>query len=195
MSRRAHATSGHVPCASNVLIGSVHTIGRRRGGPPPGRVPSPGLRDKPGRELLIRGVAAEVHQRLDGVGDEGAGLALVGERVRAGPLGEAARRREDLRLDDARAAVVDGAEDGDRAAVLADVADCRRRGPPPRGSSLRWRRGRARRSAPPARPCPVREAGELLHELAGPGEEENRRDLEHAVRLRERQRLAVPSGR
>src|SRR5881409_1107227 len=75
--------------------------------------------------LLGLDVAAEVHQRLDGFGDERGRLARVGERVRTGADRRRARRsvREDLRLDDARLAVVDRTHDRDRAALLACVPD------------------------------------------------------------------------
>src|SRR2546430_8243125 len=77
------------------------------------------------RGLLGLDVAAEVHQRLDGFGDERGRLARVGERVRTGADRRRARRsvREDLRLDDARLAVVDRTHDRDRAALLACVPD------------------------------------------------------------------------
>src|SRR5436190_22823678 len=75
--------------------------------------------------LLGAHVAAEHHQRLDRFGHERRRLVRVREGVRAGPrrLGAAAAGGVDLSFDDARVAVVDGAENRDRAAVAARVAD------------------------------------------------------------------------
>src|SRR6266511_186092 len=72
---------------------------------------------------LCGDVAPEVDERVGRVGDERRGLTHIGERVRAGSRREAAGLREDLRLHDARLAVVDRAENRDGAAVLPDVAD------------------------------------------------------------------------
>src|SRR5438270_4073082 len=74
--------------------------------------------------LLRVNVAAEHHQRLDGLGHEGRRLVHIGNRVRPRPrwLCAAAAGGIDLRLDHARVAVVDGAEHGDRASVPARVA-------------------------------------------------------------------------
>src|SRR6476619_1517641 len=78
-----------------------------------------------GLTLLSVHVAAEHHERLDGFGHEGGRLVGVRERVGAGPrrLGAAATGRIDLGLDDARVAVVDGAENRDRTAVAACMPD------------------------------------------------------------------------
>ena len=76
--------------------------------------------------LLGLDVAAEDHQGLDGFGDELRRLGGVREGVRAGAdrLGAVGGADGiDLGLDDAGVAVVDRAEHGDRAAVLARVAD------------------------------------------------------------------------
>src|SRR5688572_14170485 len=63
-------------------------------------------------------VAAEVHQRLDRFRDERGCLRGVRERVRARlQRARAGARGIDLGLDDDGVAVVDRAEDGDRAAV------------------------------------------------------------------------------
>src|SRR5689334_19902932 len=69
-------------------------------------------------------VAAEDHQGLDRFGHECRRLVGVGEGVRAWACGGciADSGGKDLGLDDARVAVVDGAEHGDRAAVLPRVA-------------------------------------------------------------------------
>ena len=75
------------------------------------------------RRLLREHVAAEVHQRLDRLGDERRRLVRVRERVRARADGLECARREGLGLDDARVAVVHGPEDGDRAAVALRVPD------------------------------------------------------------------------
>ena len=75
--------------------------------------------------LLRVHVAAEDHQRLDGFGHEGGCLVHVRERVGARPrrLGIPCADRIDLGLDHARVAVVDGAQDGDRASVASRVPD------------------------------------------------------------------------
>src|SRR5439155_4352770 len=73
--------------------------------------------------LFGEDVAAEIHERLDGLGDESGRLRRVGERVRPGPDRIVHARRKHLSLDDARHPVVDGAEDRHRASVLLGVAD------------------------------------------------------------------------
>src|SRR6185312_3884370 len=75
--------------------------------------------------LLRVHVAAEHHQRLDRLGHERCGLVYVRERVwpRPAGLGAASAGRIHLGLDDARVAVVDGAENRDGAAVATRVPD------------------------------------------------------------------------
>src|SRR5437764_10522463 len=75
------------------------------------------------RTLLRVDVAAEVHERLNRFGHERRGLACIRERVRPRPDRGFRAGLKDLRLADARVAVVDRPQDGDRAAVLACVAD------------------------------------------------------------------------
>src|SRR5437764_2563893 len=80
---------------------------------------------RPGRKGLLRlDVAAQVHQGLDGFGHEGGRLARVREGVRPRAHGCGARGALgiDLRLDDARVAVVDRTHHGHGPAVLARVA-------------------------------------------------------------------------
>src|SRR5262249_16958072 len=72
---------------------------------------------------VVVDVAADVHERLDRLADGCRRLAGVGEGVRAGLHDVLGACREDLGLDDARAAIVDRAEDGDGAPVLLRVAD------------------------------------------------------------------------
>src|SRR5436190_12149620 len=75
-------------------------------------------------DLLRRlDVAAEIHERLDGLRHERGGLAGVRERVGAWTHGarRGNSRGEDLGFDYAVVALVDRAHDHDRAAVLARV--------------------------------------------------------------------------
>ena len=68
-------------------------------------------------------VAAEVHQGLDCFGHEGGRLRASAKVYGPAVEGSASPGGVDLRLDDAGVAVVDGAEDGDRAAVATCVPD------------------------------------------------------------------------
>src|SRR4051812_9376121 len=72
--------------------------------------------------LLGLHVATEVHQRRDRLGRERRGGARVLERIGAWAYGLACAAGEDLALDRAGVAVVDGPQDDHRAAFLAHVA-------------------------------------------------------------------------